>query len=219
MCRVSLHGRFSATFGHLPAEKQARVFRAAGEEFALRGFDAAKMSAIAQAAGVSVGSLYQYFENKQALYLAVMQGSIAEMEELLTTLSHEEEDILIKAERIIREIQRFSRKEQLLIKLYQGATAQNDPALAARLAAEIESVTARIYRQAIREAQAIGDIRPDIDADFAAYMLNSLFMTLQFSYSCEYHTERLKIYTGEDVLRQDDFVVEQMLKFLKAALR
>jgi AcrR family transcriptional regulator len=216
---LSLHGRFSATFGHLPAEKQARVFHAAGEEFALRGFDAAKMSAIAQAAGVSVGSLYQYFKNKQALYLAVMQGSIAEMEELLTALSHVEEDILIKAERIIREIQRFSRKEQLLIKLYQGATAQNDPVLAARLAAEIESVTARIYRQAIHEAQAAGDIRPDIDADFAAYMLNSLFMTLQFSYSCEYHTERLKIYAGADVLNQDDFVVEQMLKFFKAALR
>lgn len=216
---MSRNSPFSATFGHLPAEKQARIFRAAGEEFALRGYEATKMSAVAKAAGVSVGSLYQYFENKQALYLAVIHNSIAGMEELLTALSQTREDILVKAERIIREIQRFSRKERLLIKLYQGATAQNDPDLAARLAAEIESVTARIYRQAIREAQAAGDIRMDIDADFAAYMLNSFFMMLQFSYSCEYHTKRLKIYAGAEALSQDDFVVEQMLKFFKAALK
>ncbi len=210
---------FSDTFLHLPAEKQARIFRAAGEAFALQGYETAKMSAIAQGAEVSVGSLYQYFENKQALYLAVMHNSIAEMEALLTALSQTREDIIVKAERIIREIQRFSRKEQLLIKLYQGATAQTDPGLAARLAAEIESVTARIYRQAIREAQASGDVRADIDADFTAYMLNSFFIMLQFTYSCEYHTERLKIYAGADALNQDDFVVAQMLKFFKAALK
>ncbi|MDR2526176.1 MAG: TetR/AcrR family transcriptional regulator [Oscillospiraceae bacterium] len=216
---MSLQDHHSPTFGHLPTEKQLRIFRAAAEEFALRGFDSAKMNTIAYGADVSVGSLYQYFENKQALYLAVIHNSIAEMEELLDTLLHTDADILLKAERILREIQRFSRKERLLIKLYQGATAQNDPHLAAQLAAEIESVTARIYRQAIQEAQAAGEIRRDIDADFAAYMLNSFFMALQFSYSCEYHAERLRIYAGTSALERDDFVVEQVLNFFKSALR
>ena len=207
------------TFQNLSGEKRGRVLRAAGEEFALRGYDAAKMSAIAQAAGVSVGALYKYFENKQALYLAVIRHSVAGMERLLTALSRAEEDIVLKAERIIREIQRFSRGDQVLFKLYQGAAAQSDPAAAARFAGEIETVTARIYCQAIREAQAAGEVRPDVDAGFMAYLLHSLFMMLQSSYACEYHAQRLQIYAGADILERDDFVVEQMLKFLKSALK
>jgi AcrR family transcriptional regulator len=214
-----LYQHHTETFENLPAEKRERVLRAAGEEFALRGYEAAKMSVIARGAAVSVGALYKYFENKQDLYLAVMHHSVADMEGLLTSLAHTDEDILVKAERIIREIQRFSRRDQLLIKLYQGATSQNDPALAAAMAEEIESVAARIYRSAIREAQAAGDIRPDLDADFISFTLHSFFMMLQFSYSCEYHTQRLKIYAGADILLHDDFVVEQLLKFFKAALR
>ncbi|MDR0530863.1 MAG: TetR/AcrR family transcriptional regulator [Oscillospiraceae bacterium] len=209
----------TSTFQNLPAEKQARILRAAGEEFALRGFENAKMSAIARAAGVSVGSLYKYFDHKQDMYLHVIRSSIAEMEQLLQILSHTDVDIIVKTERILREIQRSSRKNPLLMKLYAGTAAQNDPALAAWFAREIETSAARIYRQAIREAQQIGDIRPDIDADFIAFVLHSQFMMLQFSYACDYHTERLKIYAGEDIARRDDFVVEQMLKFLKNGLR
>lgn len=209
----------TATFENLSPEKQGRILRAAGDEFALHGYENAKMSAIAQAAQVSVGSLYKYFENKQDMYLYVIHNSVAGMEQLLTALSQTDDDIILKAERIIREIQRFSRRDQLLMKLYHGATAQNDPALAAKFAREIEAVTAAVYRKAIRDAQAIGDIRADIDADFIAFMLHSFFMMLQFSYSCAYHTERLKIFAGEDVLRHDDFVVEQLLKFFKSALR
>jgi AcrR family transcriptional regulator len=209
----------NATFGNLPGEKQERILRAAGEEFAEQGYENAKMHTIANTADVSVGSLYKYFDNKQDMYLYVMQHCVAEMEQLLTTLSQSNVDILVKAERIVREIQRFSRNDQLLIKLYHGATSENDPVLAKTFANAIENAAARIYCRAIKEAQHAGDIRADIDADFAAFMLHSLFMTLQFSYACAYHTERLKIYAGEDTLERDDFVVEQMLKFIKSALR
>ncbi|MDR1927942.1 MAG: TetR/AcrR family transcriptional regulator [Oscillospiraceae bacterium] len=209
----------TATFSKLPAAKQERILHTAGEEFALRGYEAARMATIAENAAVSVGALYKYFDGKQNLYLAVIHHSVAAMEDLLTSLSRTSEDILVKAEKIVREIQRFSRRERLLIKLYAGATAENDPVLVARFAAELETVTARIYRQAIREAQAMGDVRADIDAGFAAFLLNSLFMMLQFSYSNEYHMLRLKIYAGADVPERDDFVVEQVLKFIKSALR
>ena len=79
------------------------------------------------------------------------------------------------------------------MKLYHGATAQNDPALAAKFADEIEVAAARIYRKAIRDAQEAGDVRRDLNPDFIAFMLHSIFMMLQFSYSCAYHTERLRI--------------------------
>jgi len=205
------------TFQNLPQEKQNRILRAAGDEFARHGYENAKMSEIARAAGVSVGSLYKYFDHKQDMYLHVIHSSIAEMERLLVILSQTQDDILLKAERIIRAIQGFSRDNPLLIKLYSGAAAQNDPVMAAHFAREIETATARIYCQAIREAQEAGDIRKDIDPDFSAFLLHSLFMMLQFSYACDYHIERMKLYAGEET--RNDFVVKQMLKFLKNGLR
>src|SRR5271155_5836891 len=53
------------------------IIAAALEEFADRGFAAAKMDDIARRAGVSKGSLYLYFETKEEIFRAVVQVSVA----------------------------------------------------------------------------------------------------------------------------------------------
>ena len=72
---------------------------------------------------------------------------------------------------------------------------------------------------AIEQGKKAGDVRTDIDSAFAAYLLDNLFMSLQFSYACDYYKERFKIYAGDSILEKDDFVVEQCLKFIKSALK
>ena len=72
---------------------------------------------------------------------------------------------------------------------------------------------------AIEEGKKAGDIREDIDAPFAAWLLDNIFMSLQFSYACDYYIERFRIYAGSDITERDDFVVEQCLKFVKSALK
>ena len=44
-------------------------------------------------------------------------------------------------------------------------------------------------------------------------------MNIQFSYACDYYSERYKIYAGEDIFQKDEFVVENILRFIKAALK
>ena len=44
-------------------------------------------------------------------------------------------------------------------------------------------------------------------------------MNLQFSYSCTYYRERYKIYAGNDIFEKDEFVIENILRFVKAALK
>ena len=48
----------------------------AREIFLARGFDAASMSDIAKAAGVSKGTLYVYFKNKEELFAAIVQERV-----------------------------------------------------------------------------------------------------------------------------------------------
>ena len=52
-----------------------------------------------------------------------------------------------------------------------------------------------------------------------AYLLDNVFMMLQFSISCDYYKERFKVYMGEDVENKDGFIIEQTLKFVKAAFK
>lgn len=215
---MDLQKHHKPTFDNIAPEKRQRILDAATVEFSLHGFENANMTVIAKKAQVSVGSLYKYFESKQDLFLTVVQHSIRSMTEL-DRLAVSQEDILVKVERIIREIQRTSKESAVLLRLYNGMTAEINPRFASQFAYEMESLTARIYRVAIEEGKKAGDIREDIDAPFAAWLLDNIFMSLQFSYACDYYIERFRIYAGSDITERDDFVVEQCLKFVKSALK
>ena len=56
-------------------DKQRRILRAAVQVFAEQGFGGATMDQIAQVAGLSKPTLYQYFSGKEALFVAMMKGS------------------------------------------------------------------------------------------------------------------------------------------------
>src|ERR1700739_4837647 len=57
------------------AEREAAMLRTAGHRFAARGFHAASMEEIAEAAGISKPMLYNYFGSKEGLYAAYVRSS------------------------------------------------------------------------------------------------------------------------------------------------
>jgi len=59
------------TFANLPPEKRESIVRAAVAEFAEHGYQRASLNSIVKRLGISKGSLYQYFDNKEALFLHV----------------------------------------------------------------------------------------------------------------------------------------------------
>jgi AcrR family transcriptional regulator len=58
-------------FHKLPAEQQQAIVGAAREEFSAHGFNAASLNRIIDAAGISKGSMYYYFDGKEDLYAHV----------------------------------------------------------------------------------------------------------------------------------------------------
>lgn len=56
------------TFFHLPEEKQQRLLEAARVEFSRVPLNEASIAQIVKLAGISRGSFYQYFEDKEDLY-------------------------------------------------------------------------------------------------------------------------------------------------------
>ena len=216
---MELKKHHKPTFDNIPEEKRRRIIEVATKEFAKKGYHDASISNIAEKSGISVGAVYKYFDNKQDLFLTIADHSIDRMEKLLLGLAKADEDVIIKVEKILREIISDSRENGTLVKLYNSMTAVNDKKLAKQFAVEMESMTARIYTQAIIEGQKNGEIRKDIDPRVAALLIDNLFMNLQFSYAGDYYEERFKIYCGENIHQQDEFIIEQILRFIKSALK
>jgi TetR/AcrR family transcriptional regulator len=208
---------YKNTFDRIPAEKRARVIDTAIAEFALKGFDNANINTIAEKAGVSVGSLYKYFDSKESLFLTVIHFGMETLDATLRDAVDSTDDILVKVEKIVRLIQKHSRQNQNLIRLYNEITSESNSELVRKISRDMEEISSNAYSSLIIQAQEQGEARKDLDPHLFAYFVDSLFMTLQFSYACEYYQERFKIYAGEDILEKDELVVQQFLSFIKAA--
>lgn len=74
------------------SDKRTQILEGARRIFFARGFDGASMSEIALAAGVSKGTLYVYFENKERLFAALVEEHSRQIGE--TTLQLNPEDDL-----------------------------------------------------------------------------------------------------------------------------
>ncbi|MBO5433791.1 MAG: TetR/AcrR family transcriptional regulator [Clostridia bacterium] len=211
---IKLH---KAAFDKLPPEKRDRILRVAVEEFANNGFENTSIQQIAKKSEISVGSVYKYFENKETLFSMVVRGGLSSLEELLVGLADSSEDILVKAETIIRALLEFSRENPALVKLYCRLTTTDNSEFLTGISQHIEAMSASIYTVAISKAQETGDVRNDVNPAFFAFLLDNIFMMLQFATSCDYYKERFFIYTGKQAQDSDELIVEQTLKFLKAA--
>lgn len=61
------------------ADKKERILKAAEKEFAAKGFDGARLSAIAKTADVQQALIHHYFEDKERLHAEVLRNGVATM--------------------------------------------------------------------------------------------------------------------------------------------
>ena len=82
--------------------RQRQILACAKRVFAARGFHAANVSHICEAAGIGRGTLYQYFANKHAVLTAILRETLDRVRALMETMSRE--TAYPPAESVTREI-------------------------------------------------------------------------------------------------------------------
>ncbi len=208
---------FKEAFKKVSEEKRSRILDVAIVEFAEHGFESANINSIANEAGISVGSIYKYFENKEDLFLTIIHYGVETLKEILAGIIAGDEPFDLRIEKIIRAIQKYSRENEHLTKLYNEMATESRSSLVWKIVSDMENATAGLYASYIREAQEKGEADKDIEPGYFAFFLDNLFIMLQFSYACEYYKERMKIYIGADVLEEDDKLAQQLMKFIRGA--
>ncbi len=207
------------TFNNISEDKRNKILSVAINEFACNGFENANINTIAKKAQVSVGSLYKYFDTKTDLFLTSVNYGIQNLEAVMEEVIVSDVPIMEKFERLIRIAIESSRKDHILIKLYNVVTSQTNSAVAETVATQMESLACEAYKRVIAEGQEQGEIRKDIDTGMAAYLVDNILMNIQFTYACDYYKERFKIYSGDDIFEKDEVVIANILRFVKAALK
>jgi AcrR family transcriptional regulator len=161
-----------------PDERPHELLEAALHVFAASGYRATRLEQIAEAAGVTKGTIYHYFANKDDLFRrAVEQRRQAMFAKLADVLEWEEGPVSVRLRRAIRTgWHDVIDQDGSILRLLVGEVSVEAPELFRDWVADGIVPGWELMARAIREGQRTGEFRRDADADVAARMLASGIM-------------------------------------------
>jgi AcrR family transcriptional regulator len=169
-------GQVTRTFRRLDPVRQQAVIQAILDEAALRGPAAMNIKQVAGRAGVSVGSLYQYFGDRDnmlnfAVDLCVhfVTGAFDMYRPYLAAMPLREALAAYVSGGI-----EWSRAEAGFLQLFARAAYQGDPELAERLVVPISQKLREMVSEMLAQAAARGEIRPGVDLEAATRLVYGL---------------------------------------------
>ena len=160
------HERFLAPRRRRKEARPAELIEAAIEVFAEKGFAAARLEDVARRAGVSKGTAYLYFPNKEALFKAAIAEAV------VTRIEMGERDVQDSqacSSELLRDVlehwaQVITSRQGCLLKLIV-AEAKNFPELAAWHHAEVAERGQRLLAAVLTRGVVRGEFRPmDVEA-------------------------------------------------------
>ncbi len=205
-------------FKKLDEEKLTTLLEAGISEFASKGFDKSNINTIAKKAGLSVGVIYKYYADKDAFFLACVRYSLNLLRDILGKVIEDGADVVTNMRLIVWSLIEHSKKHADYYVMYHEITSGGCKRFAKMLAEEIEGISAQVYTNLLENAKKNGVVRKDMDCRVFAFFFDNLLMMLQFSYCCDYYNERMRIYCGDSSFINDEHMVEELMKFMYAAL-
>jgi len=201
------------TFFNLPDDKRERVIAAAMDEFASRSYHKARVTAIADKAGIAKGSFYQYFEDKKDLFKYIIELSVNKK---LEYINH---DMMVNKEKysffkLLREIYlsgiRFARENPRLVSI--GNHLINNKELQQEIWGDFKGQTTEFFQQLLEEGLARGELDPVIDTELVARLLTGLNYSLT---DIIYKDGRIEV----DNLEREMKEIDKMLYFIENGIR
>ena len=148
-----------------PKPQALRILDASRRCFERYGFHAASMAQIAGAAGMSVGHIYRYFANKEAVVAAIVEQDLEEIIADIETLNGTPDEI---AGRILGHVERSRSRRRTALWLEMMAEGARNP----KIALLIQDFDRRI-RARLHEAISHGCIDQGGEPDMAPEEIES----------------------------------------------
>jgi AcrR family transcriptional regulator len=171
-------GKITRTFRRLDPERQRLILDAILIEAAEKGPAALNIKAVAKRAGVAVGSLYQYFPDRNGMLDFAIELCVRYLSEMFA-LSRPYLLAMPLAEALSSYLSvgiEWGQTETGLVRFFGRAAYQGDPDLAERVVRPIATVMRDLMRDLLVQAAERGEIRADMDMEAAARLVNLLMI-------------------------------------------
>lgn len=206
-------------FRNLSPEKQEKVFQAAVSEFASKGYRNASMNSLVRTAGISKGSIFQYFKTKRNLFDAVLEMAVQRVKSYLKDVRSETEDLPFpdRLERLLRSGFQFIDKHPLLTAVYFQLLQSGDAPFGSERLIQLRRQGNEFLSDLIERAVSKGELRPDIDIHKVGFLINSLLETLLRAYYTEFLDSGLGLYKGDS--RELDLWIKSAVNLVFSGIR
>ena len=145
------------------AARREAILTAALDEFAARGFEAARLDDVAKRAGVAKGTIYLYFRDKESLFQELIRVMLAPLVTIIEGMGAIDLPLTQLSERIVdlfvREVYETRRKDVIRLILSEG---RRFPQIAEFYYREVLSRIIAAVRALLRRAAARGEVPPGL---------------------------------------------------------
>jgi AcrR family transcriptional regulator len=210
-------GLVTRTFRRLDPERQQAILLAILDEAAEKGPSAVSIKEVAQRAGVSVGSLYTYFPDRDRMLAFAVEVCVR----FVTSSFRQYRDMLsaLPLEQGLRYYLlggiEWSRIYASFLRLFARAAYQGDPGLGDRLVRPVAGVLREMVHAILNQAVERGEIRADVDLEAATRIVHALMIAVGDSQLLPYLNDYYQVF-DKDV--PPDRMIDSLISFVYGGL-
>ena len=164
------------TFNNLPEAKQATIIRVVLEEFSENGYRKTSINTIVSRLGIAKGSIFQYFGDKEGLFLFILNRSLEKVKQYLRAVRDRtlDQDFFNRLEATLQAGVDFIQHHPGVYRLYLRVMFESQIPFRQEILTSIRGYSHDFLKSLIQTAVARGEIRPGIDRDVAAFVLDAV---------------------------------------------
>lgn len=168
--------------------RRHEIITAAIKLFANKGFEHTTLDEIAEASEFGKGTIYNYFQNKEEIYLAIIEGILEDHTRLMKEISDTSEDLKSFLTKLTKEAMKYSLENKDAFSLMVRVRTQvsgNDPSIKTGLLQKNMETNNKILHDKFSDAIKKNEIRHfDINSLINIYR-SMIFPYLHFLMCCK----------------------------------
>ena len=163
-------------FEQLPQEKQSRIVNASISEFAEKDYETASMNTVVSQAGISKGSLFNYFKTKSVLYDHIYKLALGEVKSYLRKVRDETAGFSFdkRLSKIVDSGVQFITEHPRLAKIYFRLIYSADSPNREKIVSELQKLSNDYLGEIIQDAMDRNELNPNLDKGQAVFFLDSV---------------------------------------------
>ena len=163
-------------FEQLAEEKQSRIVNACISEFAENDYETASMNTVVNQAGISKGSLFNYFQSKSILYNHIYELALREVKTYLRKVRDETAQLPFneRLSKIVDSGVQFIGEHPRLARIYFRLVYSGDSPNREKIVTELQAMSEEYLGNIIQDAMDRNELDPNLDKGQAVFFLDSV---------------------------------------------